>query len=93
MHHSEAANSLRAALASIPSAEYTLHRTTRGAIHQKVCDVVDELKATGMAPEHVILAVKGIAFEAMMGPLAGVLVDEMVKWCLEQYFKRSPRTE
>src|SRR5689334_18623889 len=91
MHISKAADALRAALAAIPPAEYTSHRTTRGPIHQKVCDVVDELKATGMAPEHVILAVKGIAFEAMMGPLAGILVDEMVKWCLEQYFKeRTP---
>jgi hypothetical protein len=89
----EATDALRAALAAIPPIEYTSYRTTRGPTHQRVCDVVDELKATGMAPEHVILAVKGIAFEAMMGPLAGVLVDEMVTWCLEQYFKDSPQSD
>lgn len=88
----EAADTLRAALAAISPSAYTSKRDALGPLHQKVCDVVDELKAAGMAPEHVILAVKGIAFEATMGPLAGVLVDEMVKWCLEQYFKeQSPR--
>lgn len=59
-----------------------------GPLHRKVCNVVDELKATGMMPEHVLLTVKEIAFEATMGgPLASVLVEKMVKWCLEQYFK------
>jgi hypothetical protein len=81
---------LRAALANLPHSAYAAERAALGPLHQKVCDVVDELKATDMTPEHVILTVKGIAFEAMMGPLANLLVERMVKWCLEQYFKEQP---
>jgi hypothetical protein len=82
---------LRAALAALPAVDYTADRERLGPLHQKVCDVVDELKATGMNPEHVVLAVKGIAFEAMMGPLADVLIEKLVGWCLEQYFKDPAR--
>jgi len=78
---------LRSALAALPHSTYTAGRDGLGPLHQKVCNVVDELKAEGMKPEHVMLTVKGIAFEAMMGPLAPDLVEKMVKWCLEQYFK------
>lgn len=83
----KSADLLRTALSALPHAAYTAQREALGALHQKVCDVVDELKATGMEPEHVILAVKGIAFEAAMGPLAPALMEKMVTWCLEQYFK------
>jgi hypothetical protein len=78
---------LRAALSDLPPSAYSADRQTLRVLHRQVCDVVDELKAAGMMPEHVILAVKGVAFEAMMGPLAGTLIQKMVKWCLEQYFK------
>jgi hypothetical protein len=80
---------LRAALANLPHSAYTADRAALGPLHQRVCDVVDELKAAGMKPEHVVLTVKGIAFEAMMGPLAPDFVDKIVKWCLEQYFKET----
>jgi len=78
---------LRSALAALPHSAYSSTREALGSLHQKLCNVVDELKAEGMKPEHVILTVKGIAFEAMMGPLAPDFVEKMVKWCLEQYFK------
>jgi len=83
----ESVDALRAALAKLPNSAYTADRAALGPLHQRVCDVVDDLKADGMKPEHVVLTVKGIAFEAMMGPLAPDFVDKMVKWCLEQYFK------
>jgi hypothetical protein len=39
-----------------------------------------------MAPEHVLLAVKGIADEVELGAVGERLVETMVKWCVEQYF-------
>jgi len=82
-----ASDILRAALADLPPSKYVADRPALDGLHQKRCDVASELKAIGMAPEHVILTVKGIAFEAMMGPLASLVVEKMVKWCLDEYFK------
>jgi hypothetical protein len=45
------------------------------------------MKATGMKPEHVILAVKGIGYEANLGLAAAPLIEQMVTWGIEQYFK------
>jgi hypothetical protein len=78
---------LRDALASLAPSAYQAAGTVPGSLHEKVCAVVNDLKADGMKPEHVILAVKGIAFEAEMGPSSWRLVETLVKWCLEQYFK------
>ena len=73
-----------------PPAQYEAAATGQGSsLHEKVCAVVDEMRAEGMKPEHVVLAVKGIAFEARMGPGSWKLIETMVKWCLEQYFKNS----
>ena len=80
---------LRDALASLPPSTYDAAGASAGPLHEKVCAVVDELKAEGMKPEHVILAVKGIAYEAQMGPASWRLIETLVKWCLEQYFKAS----
>lgn len=55
-------------------------------LRERVCAVVEELKKTGMAPEHVILAIKGIVYEANMRVADTRLIDEMVKWCIKQYF-------
>jgi len=80
---------LRQALADLAPSQYEAAAAGRGPLHEKVCAVVDEMRAEGMKPEHVVLAVKGIAFEARMGPGGWKLIDTMVKWCLEQYFKTS----
>jgi len=78
---------LRDALAGLPPSAYETTAATSGSLHKKVCAVVDEMKADGMKPEHVMLAVKGIAYEAQMGPASWRLIETMIKWCLEQYFK------
>jgi hypothetical protein len=81
---------LRQALADLAPAQYEAAATGKvSSLHEKVCAVVDEMRAEGMKPEHVVLAVKGIAFEARMGPGSWKLIETMVKWCLEQYFKNS----
>jgi hypothetical protein len=58
-----ATDALRSALADLPRAAYTADRAALGPIQQNVCNAVDELKATGMRPEHVLLVVKPIAVE------------------------------
>ena len=88
MQQPPSVDSLRQALSDLPPSAYMADRPALDDLHQKLCAVVDDLKAAGLNPEHVMLAIKGVAFEAMMGPLAGVLVDKMIKWCLEQYFKK-----
>lgn len=78
---------LRQALAGLPPIAYAAAIEGSGSLRAKVCAVVDDMKAANMAPEHVLLAIKGIAFEAEVGRGSTRLVEVMVTWCLEQYFK------
>jgi hypothetical protein len=88
----KATDVLRSAIADLPRSSYSADGTALGSLHKKVCDAVDELKARGMVPEHVLLAVKAIAFDATAKePTASVLIEKMVKWSLAQYFKDDPR--
>jgi len=80
---------LRSALASLPPTAYGADQQSLGSLHERLCAVVDLLKAEGLPPERVLLAIKGIAYEAKMGASAAILVERMVTWCLEQYFKAS----
>jgi hypothetical protein len=82
-----AITALRNALVDLPASSYSGDQKTLGPLHEKVCAVVDLLKAEGMAPEHVLLAVKGVAYEAQMDAASDILVERMVKWCIEQYFR------
>ena len=82
---------LRGALTALPRTALAADVRVLGNLQEKVCAVVDELKATGMSAEHTMLAIKGIAFDATLGPSGAKLVDQMVKWCLEHYFKNSPK--
>ena len=86
MYAHSTADALRKALEDIPQVVLLADSKMLDPLHKKVCAVVDELRATGMAPEHVLLAVKGIAYEAKMGAVGEGLVETMVKWRVEQYF-------
>src|SRR5690348_14748165 len=88
-----ATNDLREALARLPDYALAADRAALGPLHEKVCAVVNELKATGMQPEHVLLAVKRIAFGVLARPSANILIEKMTKWCLEQYFKEQATGE
>jgi hypothetical protein len=88
MSSPKSADVLRAAIADLPPSAYLADRDEKlNSLRHQVSDLVDELKATGMAPEHVMLAVKGVAFDAVMGPFSTGLVEKMVRWSLEEYFK------
>ena len=56
------------------------------ALREQVCAVVNELKQTGMSPEHVVLALKGLVYEANKRVADVGLIDQVVQWCIEQYF-------
>ena len=83
-----ATDTLREVLSELDPLAHYAKPNTLGTLQQKVCAVVDELKATGMSPEHIMLVVKGIASESRVDP-SSPLVEQMVKWCIEQYFKES----
>jgi hypothetical protein len=87
-------SALREALDTI---KLPLSSEARGPLRATVFDYVDALKAAGRPPEHVILAVKKLAFDAgyqttshivysekVYGPDA--LIVELVSWCIERYF-------
>ena len=80
---------LRDALANLPRSAQDATSPAFDALREKVCAVVDDLKAKGMQAEHVVLAIKRIAASAQMGPSGWQLSDAIVKWCLERYFKES----
>jgi len=83
---------LRDALAHVPVAAYVGDPEALAPLDQLMCELVEELKAKGMAAEHVLLAVKGIAFEAGLGLTSASLLERLVTRCIEEYFK-SPGDE
>jgi hypothetical protein len=85
-HHTASSDALRAALATLSAQPYAIEPAD---LQQRMCNVVDALRARGMAPEHVIPTVKGIAYESHLPISSGALVEKLVKWCVEQYFKES----
>ena len=80
---------LREALADLRLSDYDTTSPILGQLRLKVCTVVDDLKAGGMRAEQVVLTVKGIVSDAQMRPGNWRLVDAIVKWSLEHYFKES----
>ena len=91
-------DSLRTIAISQPA---VLTDACRAALKDRVCAVVDELKAEGLPPERVIVAVKQMAQEAGLSPSRGVLtvaplagrdalVVGMISWCIERYYGPSP---
>jgi hypothetical protein len=84
-----ATDALRSALSSLNPGDFTAS-AMHGPLHANVCAVVDELKAIGARPEHVILTIKAIAHESSLGSRRSILIEKMVTWCLAQYFKETP---
>jgi hypothetical protein len=84
-----AADSLRAALRELQASSHGPPPDVLGQLRVRVCAMVDELKAGGMLPEHVVLAIKSIAKESMPGGGRRSLVDQMVAWCVAHYFRES----
>ena len=87
MHSIPSSEILREALADLRLSDYDTTSPIFGQLRLKVCAVVDDLRVGGMRAEQVVLTVKRIASDAQMRPGSWRLVDTMVKWCLEHYFR------
>ena len=86
---------LAAAVAAHPAIAEEAYRQE---LHQRVCAVVDELKAADWPPERVIVAVKRVAEDVGLRPTRSILsasdplseqdvaIVHMVRWCIEQYY-------
>ena len=96
----ELGGALQARLADI---RFPLTPAVEREIQRHVCDYADELKARGLPPERVIIAVKYTAKEAGVyatsAHLAAArdldgkdkLLVDMVGWCIERYYGPPPR--
>lgn len=80
-------DALRSALSTLDVGTTLAHPEK---LREQVCAVVEELKEAGMSPEHVVLAVKGIVYEANMRVVDTRLIDQIVTWCIDQYFAPGP---
>jgi sulfur carrier protein ThiS len=96
-HAAEIAGALQARLADV---QFPLTEPIEREIQQQVCQYADKLKALGLPPERVIVAVKRVANEAGVRSTARVvpstiildgkdkLLVDIVGWCIERYYDR-----
>lgn len=102
MQNSPRVIALRDALARASTTLNTsLFKATDKELRDEVCNLVDELKAAGWAPERAIIAIKEIAQEAGLTQSQGVLVRDrdlsprdallakVVRWTIECYYDSS----
>jgi hypothetical protein len=102
MYDRPAVAALRDSLASVvESHPVPLDTEHHRLLKERVCAVVDDLKVAGWPPERVIVAVKQVATDAGLSPSRGVLngatalnerdgfIVEMVRWCIERYYRHA----
>ena len=70
----------------------------RGSTGMAECRVlieaaVDELKATGMTPERVLLEIKHLSAASDESSYDGAGWTEVVTWCLQRYFATEPNAD
>ena len=95
--------SLSAVAASRPA---KVDKARLRAIHERVCPVVDDLKAAGWPPERIIVALKQIADDVGLNTSRRLLVAStplqehdavvvgIVRWCIERYYHADmPRSQ
>jgi hypothetical protein len=56
-------------------------------LHRQTCAAVDELKAAGTSPERIVIQLKGLAADTGIQWTNRGLYDQLIGWCLAQYFK------
>jgi hypothetical protein len=84
---SDATDALRTSLSKLSLVDAMSGVGLPGELRDQVCGVVQELKRNGSDPEQVVLAIKELATEANPSIAGSRLLYEMVKWCVEEYFK------
>jgi hypothetical protein len=65
----------------------------RQAVRQLVCASVMDLKASCLPPERVLAVVKQrvVAAIGRRTVRADAIVDDVVRWCIEEYYRDDPR--
>lgn len=56
-------------------------------LRERVCRVVGDLREAYALPEEIIVRIRRVATEEGLGASGDRLLREVVKWCLEEYFK------
>ena len=88
MTNPTAIDSLRTAFTAVASNASTLSAQETDFVRRRVHDVVDELKASGVLPERIIVVIKKLALEAGLAWTGTRLVDQIVNWTLERFYAR-----
>lgn len=79
-----AIQTLRAALGAIAPRVGTLTVHETAIVQARVYAAVDELKAVGMLPERVAIAITRIAVDAGFREGGHLLIDRITVWCVER---------
>jgi hypothetical protein len=58
-------------------------QTLRGHVYA----AVDEMKAAGVLPEHVVISVKRLALDSGIHWTDDEMFGQVIDWCLEHYFR------
>ena len=80
-----AARDLRDAFALIAPRVTQLTPSDLSMLQERVCAVVDEMKATGVLPERIIVSVRRIAADFALD-WHGELFDKLIGWCVHRYY-------
>jgi len=103
-HVAEMATDLQTRLSEV---QFPLSEPVEREIRRHVYTYADELRALGVPPERVIVAVKQVAEDAGLGeapnPIAQSgeefrtdsekLVSDMVSWSIDSYYQFAPRAD
>ena len=89
MSEASSSGALHDALCKLSRSAYDATSPAMAPLRENVCAVVDDLKARGMKPEHVVLALKGIAENAGITAGRWRLLETMIRWSLEHYFREA----
>jgi hypothetical protein len=79
-------DALRTTLLDMASRASPLEPSEGNVLRERVCAVVDEMKAAGQPPERIVVAIKRIGQEAGLGGFDDRLAQRLIRWCLERYY-------
>jgi hypothetical protein len=85
---SNALGDLRVAFTTLAPRSSHLAASDVELLQRRVCAAVDEMKAGGVLPERIIVAVKGVATDAGIQWADNRLFVQLVAWCVDRYYEK-----
>ena len=73
------------AVRATPPRYHPGHGAAMRDVQAAVCALVDELRAQGLAPEKVLVIVKGHV--ATRADRPAEMIDDVVRWCIRRYYR------